>query len=116
MRKKHTTQTETLGLHPRKCHKCGKDFECRYEYAFKLSDKKKHAKWFCSYSCLRSFEKAALMKNRRGSKPSYEAQKILRLMAEGVSMSKIAEDLGIRHQRVADIRDRWQDWEVRKNA
>ena len=53
-------ETETLGLFKRKCSECGKDFESHTEYVYKRNRKgrKKAAyDYFCSYSCMRKWDK-----------------------------------------------------------
>lgn len=51
---------ETLGLHERKCVQCGKDFEARQEWQYKrpktVHDHTSY-RYFCSYRCLRAYEK-----------------------------------------------------------
>ena len=111
MRQKHTTQVETLGLHPRKCHVCGKGFECRNDYVFHRKSKNGDRKWFCSYKCMRAYEREVFYKTRKG--PSYDELKVLRLLKNGMSQSQIADEMGIRPQRVSEIRDRWENREVR---
>ena len=116
MRQKHTIQVETMGLHPRTCQQCGKGFESRSDYAYRKETGHGKSIWFCSHKCIRAFEREALVRNRRGKAPGDDAQKILRLLKRGLSQSQVADELGIRPQRVAEIRDRWLDWEVRKDA
>ena len=49
---------EMLGLHKRKCTQCGKIFEGRREYAYKIPDRNITDKYFyfCSWKCLRLYE------------------------------------------------------------
>ena len=60
-------------LRPRKCKQCGKKFEGTMEYAYKIGNDKKGYKWFCSYHCMRDFQKGVkpgetVQRNLRGQK------------------------------------------------
>lgn len=46
-----------LGRWPRKCKICGKKFFANDEYAYKIKKGWKDVKWFCSWSCMRKFER-----------------------------------------------------------
>lgn len=52
---------DLLGLHKRKCAECGKDFEARIEYVYKIEDYHTNTKgtthWYCSYTCYRKAQK-----------------------------------------------------------
>jgi YHS domain-containing protein len=50
---------ETVGLYNRICTQCGKHFEGRSEYAYKVQDKHITDKYyyFCSWKCLRAYER-----------------------------------------------------------
>lgn len=49
---------EAFGYFPRKCKNCGKNFESRYEYAYKRNrEYGKGQYYFCSYSCMREYDK-----------------------------------------------------------
>ena len=54
--KKKRVQVETLGMHTHICPVCGREFECRQEYAYKRFTKDKKSIYFCSWSCLRKAE------------------------------------------------------------
>ena len=47
-----------LGLYPHKCRQCGKEFEGRREYAFKVPKRPGWDKYyyFCSHKCFRAYE------------------------------------------------------------
>ena len=45
-------------LHARKCKQCGKKFEARLEYAYKIERVHKSTLWFCSYHCLQDYKQA----------------------------------------------------------
>ena len=47
----------SFDLFPRKCKTCGKRFEAGKEYVYKIGHDKKRYKWFCSYHCMREFQK-----------------------------------------------------------
>jgi hypothetical protein len=52
---------EALGLKEHKCTVCGKKFECKTTYAYRKVNKKGKANiYFCSYSCMRKYEKGGL--------------------------------------------------------
>ena len=50
---------ECVGLHERKCIQCGKIFEARKEYVYKIEDTHKTDKYyyFCSWKCMRQHER-----------------------------------------------------------
>lgn len=54
---------KAIGLHAHVCKSCGKTFECRTSYAYKKNVGKHNSTtiWFCSYTCMRSFEKEKLV-------------------------------------------------------
>ena len=75
---------------------CGKLFNARAEYVF-VTGREAHKKWFCSWHCLRENEKKTA---KRGKKPSYLKDEILKLLDEGIKPREIAERLGIRQDMV----------------
>ena len=94
-----------IGLYPHKCKECGKKFEARSEYAYKLHKYKTSDDfvWFCSYKCLRAYED----KHTRKKKPNERDQKVLDLIREGISLTEIGRRFGITYGMVAYIRDKW---------
>ena len=46
-----------LGRWPRKCKECGKKFFANDDYVYKHKRGPHDAKWFCSWSCMRKYEK-----------------------------------------------------------
>ena len=50
---KNDASNEFLGLTEHKCEMCGKEFECRKEYAYKIRKKNGGDRYYyyCSYSC-----------------------------------------------------------------
>lgn len=56
-------------LHKRKCKQCGKPFESRMEYAYKMERRKgkKLYYYFCSWHCLRQYENANAKGGRKGA-------------------------------------------------
>ena len=59
-----------FNLIPHKCKQCGKKFEGTKDYAYKIGHEKKGYKWFCSWHCLRDYQK--------GVKPGETVQRDLR--------------------------------------
>ena len=94
-----------IGLYPHKCKECGKKFEARSEYAYKLHRYKTSDDydWFCSYKCLRAYES----KHTRKKKPNERDQQVLDLISEGMSLTEIGRKFGITYGMVAYIRDKW---------
>ena len=45
-----------MGLYPRKCVICGKEFETRPGYVYKKYNKREYD-YYCSYTCMRKAEK-----------------------------------------------------------
>lgn len=89
-------------LYPHKCKVCGKPFECRSEYAYKINGGKGFM-WFCSYKHMREYEKAHEKRNA----PTQRQQEALDLLAEGYPISKICEMIKASHHWVEHVRDRW---------
>lgn len=98
---------KSIGLYPHKCKKCGKKFEARSEYAYKLHKFKTSDEfvWFCSYRCLRAYENT----HSKKKKPSEREQEILNLIAKGINLTDVGRRFGITYQAVAYIRDKWRD-------
>lgn len=48
---------QLFDLYPRKCKTCGKPFESRADYAYKMERQKGKPIywWFCSWHCLQAF-------------------------------------------------------------
>ena len=46
-----------IGLFPHKCAVCGKRFEAHVEHVYKTGWKGHKVTWFCSYRCMREFQK-----------------------------------------------------------
>ena len=88
-----------IGLYPHKCRECGKKFEARTEYAYKLHkyQSSDDCDWFCSYKCLRAYES----KHTRKKKPNERDQKILDMISEGLSLTEIGKRFGITYSMVA---------------
>ena len=105
--------SKNIGLYPHKCKQCGKEFECRSEWAYKLPRKGRldHF-WFCTHRCIRAYEEALQEKKMRT--PSERDREILELLAEGVGATEIARKMGLSYYQVVRIRDKWADLK-RKN-
>ena len=94
-----------IGLYPHKCKQCGKKFEGRSEWVYKL-EKQKGSKdyiWFCSHKCIRQYEKD----HTKVKKPSEREQQILDLLKKGYTPTEAAKKLGITYGAVAKVRDKW---------
>lgn len=98
-----------VGLYPHKCKQCGKKFEARSEYAYKLHKFKTSDDfvWFCSYSCLRAYEE------KHKKKPGERDQKVLDLLDLGITPTEVGNMLGLTCQKVAYIRDKWKGKRVK---
>ena len=95
-----------VGLYPHKCKMCGKRFEARKEYAYKLHRYKSSDDydWFCSYKCLRQYER----KKRSERHPTVREQDYLDLLDDGLTIAEIARREGVNEQRVRFVRDKWR--------
>ena len=94
---------ETMGLYPRKCARCGAEFECRIEYAYKRVRKTNRElyDYFCSYKCVRAYD----AENER--KPTPRQQEILRLLNKGMEVADVAHELNASSCMVKVTRDKW---------
>lgn len=95
---------EQMGLHPHVCRQCGKHFECRQEYTYKVhkygSVVQYH--WFCSWKCLREFE------INKAKRPTKREEQFLELLDSGESLAETARKLGVSPTRVMKVRDKWR--------
>lgn len=98
---------ETLGLYPRKCKTCGKHFESKREYGWKCRSKtySTHCVYFCSYGCMREYEKQYMKQKSIG--PTQRQKQFLELLNSGLGVVEIANRLGVTEQRVRTVRDEW---------
>jgi len=47
---------KSIGLHAHTCAICGKEFEARAEYVYKVKDPQgRNLIWMCSYSCMTKY-------------------------------------------------------------
>ena len=101
-----------IGLYPHKCKLCGKKFEARSEYAYKLHRYKSSDDfdWFCSYKCLREYE----TKHKRKKIPTGREQEILDLLKQGVNPTEVGKRFGVTYQHVAQVRDKWEGRKIVK--
>ncbi len=79
-------------LHDRKCKQCGKLFESRKEYAYRSQVKKGRYIYFCSYKCMRKYEKK---KEENKVKYSEIEQSVYRALGEGMTPKEAADALGL---------------------
>lgn len=95
-----------IGLYGHKCKVCGKVFECRSEYVYKIerAQSAKQFYWFCSYKHMREYEQ----KKADKKKPSEKELIVLSLLKEGVNLHEIGRQVGVSHTRVGHIRDKWE--------
>ena len=96
-------ENKTVWLFPHKCRVCGKKFECRNEYVYKILDGKSFA-WFCSYRCMREYEK----NHEKKKKPTKRQQEVLDLLEQGYTLTKVGEILGTSYHWVGHVRDKWR--------
>ena len=94
-----------VGLYPHKCKQCGKAFECRPEYAYKIRKAQKMDQywWFCSHKCIRKYDEG----HTNVKMPSAADQRILDLLAEGNEPVEVARMLGITYNAVSNAKCRW---------
>ena len=58
MRKENNIPVQKdFGLREHRCRECGKVFECSEGYVYKRKKKDHNFDYFCSYSCLRKYDK-----------------------------------------------------------
>lgn len=95
-----------IGLYPHKCKECGKKFEARSEYAYKLHRYKSSDdfEWFCSYKCLREYEKT----HSRKKKPTVCEQKYLDLLDTGLTITEVARLKNVNVSFVGRVKHKWR--------
>lgn len=101
---------ETLGLYPRTCKTCGKKFESKKEYAWKCRQETYSTKthYFCSYGCMREYEKKVEKKvEQKRIGPTKRQEEFLELLNSGLGVVEIARRLGVTERRVRTVRDEW---------
>ena len=92
------------GLPPeKKCAICGKKFCVRPEYRYTRGVEKAQ-KYFCSWHCMREYDKKWV---HGGRKPNKAKDDILRLLNEGVEPKDIAEQLKIKLTMVYYYKDQY---------
>ena len=101
-----------IGLYPHKCKQCGKRFEARREYAYKLPKfhRTDDYDWFCSYKHLRQYEQEHSLKEKLTAR-EVEA---INLMEQGLKTMEIATRMGVSRNRVLAIKDKWEDINYRE--
>ena len=95
-----------IGLYPHKCGECGKRFEARTEYAYKLHRFKTSDDfiWFCSYKCLREYEK----NHSRIKQPTACEQVYLDLLDTGLTITEVSRLKGVNASFVGRIKHKWR--------
>ena len=98
-----------IGIYTHKCHTCEKKFECRSDYGWKkpIGKKGNLFAWFCSYSCMRVYERG------KARKPTKRQKEIMDTLKSTKNIEETARILGIKRGRVVAVRDQW---EYRKEA
>ena len=96
-----------VGLYPHKCKQCGKRFEARREYAYKLPKfhKTEEYYWFCSYKHLRQYEQ----EHSSVKKLTPREAEAIRMVEQGFTTMEIATKMGVSRNRVFAIKEKWQD-------
>ena len=79
-------------LFDRKCRQCGKHFESRKEYSYRKTVKKGRYIYFCSYKCMRLYEKARMEKKVKYSEIE---QSVYKALAAGMTPKETADALGL---------------------
>lgn len=93
-----------FGMYPRKCKTCGKEFEARREYGWKIPQYRSSEffYYFCSYSCMRAYETA-----KEEKKKPKETVRVLGLIRAGYSKTETGRIVGMTYKQVKRIWDRW---------
>ena len=97
-----------IGLYKHICTQCGKAFEARKEYAYKIIkdyDRDSYF-WFCSYKCIQTYRKQI---KPRQKTPSEKEQLILDLLSKGVRQYEIAQRAGVSKQTVYKVKKKWEE-------
>lgn len=94
-----------LGLYQYKCKQCGKKFEGRKEYGWRVPEGRSNAifHYFCSYGCMRQYEK------RDKKVPSKREKQYLDLLNSGMNAEQVARELGVSSSRVRYVRIKWRE-------
>ena len=100
-----------IGLYHRKCKTCGKEFEARKEYGWKIAPYKSSdfSYYFCSYSCMRAYEVA-----KEEKKKTPEVVKVLGLLRAGYNKTEAGRIVGMTYKQVKKIADKW--WQETKTG
>ncbi len=101
--------TKSIGLYPRKCKQCGKKFDCRKEYRYKILryGSEECYDWFCSWKCIQAYRR----EHTKVKKPDERDQKILNLLDCGRSLAETGEMMGLSRKVVIRVRDKWRAYE-----
>lgn len=97
---------ETMGLFERKCTQCGKTFEARSEWAYRIPKTRSSCAyfWFCQHKCIRAYEREHTKPQER---PTKWQEAVLKRLEELHSLAEVAREFGISYKRVSNIRDKW---------
>lgn len=97
---------ETMGLIERKCAQCGRTFEARMEWAYKITKPGSICTyfWFCRHKCIRAYEREHTKPQER---PTKLQEAILERLEELHSLAEVAREFGVSYKRVQNIRDKW---------
>lgn len=96
-----------IGMYPRKCRNCGKEFECRKEWGWKIPRNRNNGTYFyfCRYSCMREYEKAK--EARKKPKMTPMTMQVLGLLREGYNQSEAGRIVGMTYKQVNRIKEAW---------
>lgn len=100
----------------RNCPVCGKEFfVTSQDWVYKRTTGKKNAGrvlvWFCSYGCMRKYEKGEAELHGRGRrlKAPSKAERVCEMLDKGLNMAEISRLTGISVGTVNYYRDRYWD-------
>ena len=99
---------ELVGLHEHTCKQCGKDFECRTEYVYKLPTNKGDVyHWFCSYKCIQKYRE----EHKKTKLPRDKDKLILAMLDRGMTQAEVGEYFHMTSQSVGRVKQKWRDWQ-----
>lgn len=102
-----------LGFHERECSECGKTFDAKDEYAYKILNGRPqgHAvyHWFCSWHCLQAWraendERKRKPKKKQTKRAAEIEPLVLMMLSDGIRGVEIARRLDISESWVSKIK------------
>lgn len=97
---------EHIGLYEHTCKQCGKKFECRAGYAYKIAEKRGEGyAWFCSYKCIQAYRN---QKESSKQRPTIKEKMVLEMLDRNAMLKDIIEMQHISKETVYKIKDKWR--------